>query len=213
MVKEIQIYVEGGGDKKDTKARIREGFSGSLKDIVQIARSKRIKWQIIICGSRNSAFSDFQNALEDHRDAFNLLLVDSEAPVKKTPWEHLKSRDNWESPGVDDNHCHLMVQAMEAWFIADIDPLKIFYGQGFKENSIPKSTNVETIHKDLLAPSLKAATSDTKSKGEYQKSKHASQLLKLLNVAKVRKESPNCDRLFTTLTQIMEDSSDNTGAE
>jgi len=193
MVKEIRIYVEVGGDKKDTKARIREGFSGFLKEIVQIARSKRIKWQIIICGSRNSAFSDFQNALSEHRDAFNLLLVDSEAPVKTTPWKHLKSRDNWNSPGVDDTHCHLMVQAMSAWFIADIDTLKNFDGQGFKENSIPKSTNVETIHKDLLDPSLKAATSDTKSKGEYQKIKHASQLLKLLNVAKVRKASPNCE--------------------
>lgn len=205
MVKEIRIYIEGGGDKKDTKARIREGFSGFLKDLVQIARSKRIKWQIIICGSRNSAFSDFQNALEDHPDAFNVLLVDSEAPVKKTPWEHLKSRDNWKSPGVDDHHCHLMVQAMEAWFIADIDTLKEFYGQGFKENSIPKSTNVETIHKDLLEPSLKAATRDTKSKGEYQKIQHASKLLALLNVAKIRQASSYCDRLFTTLAQIMED--------
>ena len=215
MVKEIRIYIEGGGDKKDTKARIREGFSGFLKDLVQIARSKRIKWQIIICGTRNSAFNDFQNALNAHPDAFNVLLVDSEAPVKKTqtPWEHLKSRDNWDSPGVDDHHCHLMVQAMEAWFIADIDTLKEFYGQGFKENSIPKITNVETIHKDLLEPSLKAATRDTKSKGEYQKIKHASQLLNRLNVTKVRKASTYCDRLFTTLIQIIEDSSDNTDTE
>lgn len=141
-------------------------------------------------------------------------LVDSEAPVvKKTPWEHLKSRDNWEPPGVDDNHCHLMVQTMEAWFIADIDTLKKIYGHGFKENLIPKSTNVETIDKDLLERSLKAATRDTKSKGEYQKLQHASQILKLLNVAQVRKASPYCDRLFTTLTQIIEDSSDNTDTE
>ena len=31
MVKEIRIYIEGGGDKKDTKKAIRLGFSEFLK--------------------------------------------------------------------------------------------------------------------------------------------------------------------------------------
>jgi hypothetical protein len=203
MVKEIRIYIEGGGDKKETKARIREGFSGFLQDVVKIAQSKRIKWKIIICGSRNDTFRNFKNALEDHSDAFNVLLVDSEAPVKKSPWEHLKSRDNWDTPGIDDTHCHLMVQTMEAWFIADIDTLKKFYGQGFRENLIPRNTDVEKIDKDSLERKLKEATQNTKSKGEYQKIQHASDLLKKLDAAKVRKASQYCDRLFTTLAQIM----------
>jgi hypothetical protein len=126
--------------------------------------------------------------LEDYPDAFNILLVDSEAAVNKPPWDHLKSRDNWDSPSVDDTHCHLMVQAMEAWFIADIDTLKKFYGQGFRENSIPRNPNVEKIDKDSLEPSLKEATRNT-VKGEYQKIQHASKLLELLNVAKVREAS------------------------
>jgi hypothetical protein len=96
-----------------------------------------------------------------------------------------------------------MVQAMEAWFMADIDTLKNFYGQGFKEKAIPKKSNVETIEKDLLEPNLKAATRDT-SKGEYQKIKHASKLLGMLDVDKVRKASSECDRIFTTLTELME---------
>lgn len=206
MVKEIRIYIEGGGDDRDTKRQIRQGFSGFLKDLVQMARNKRIKWDIIVCGSRNNAFRSFKNALEDYPDAFNVLLVDSEAAVKvnQPSWEHLKSKDNWDSPGVNNTHCHLMVQAMEAWFIADLDTLKRFYGQGFRENYIPKNTNVEKIDKDLLEPSLKEATRNT-SKGEYQKIQHASKLLELLDVAKVRKAAPNCDRLFTTLTKIMEE--------
>jgi hypothetical protein len=203
MVGEIRIYIEGGGDGKNTKALIRQGFSSFLKKLVQIAQSKRIKWQIIICGSRNNAFSNFKNALEDHPDAFNILLVDSEAPVQTSPWEHLKLRDNWDSPGVDDTHCHLMVQMMEAWFIADLDTLKKFYGQGFRENLIPKNPNVEEIEKDSLERKLKEATQNTKSKGEYQKIHHASDLLKKLDAAKVRKASHHCDRFFTTLAQIM----------
>ena len=204
MVKEIRIYIEGGGDSKDTKAQLRGGFSNFFKELVQVARSKQIKWNITVCGSRNNAFRDFKNALADHPNAFVILLVDSEAPVKQPPWEHLKSRDNWDSPGVDDTHCYLMVQVMEAWFMADIDTLKTFYGQGFKENAIPKNINVETIEKDSLEPNLKVASRDTKSKGEYQKIQHASKLLEMLDVDKVRKASSECDRMFATLTALME---------
>ena len=204
MVKEVRIYIEGGGDGKNTKQLLRGGFSIFFNELVQAARSKQIKWNIILCGSRNNAFRDFKNALAAHPNAFIILLVDSEAPVKQPPWEHLKSRDNWDSPGVDDTHCYLMVQAMEAWFMADIDTLKNFYGQGFKDNAIPKNRNVEMIEKDLLEPSLKAATRDTKSKGEYQKIQHASKLLEMLDVGKVRKASSECDRIFTTLTELME---------
>ena len=207
MVNEVRIYIEGGGEGKNTKALVRQGFSSFFKELVQVAQSKKIKWNITLCGSRNNAFRDFKNALEDRPNAFIILLVDSEAPVKlkQRPWEHLKSRDNWDSPaGVDETHCYLMVQAMEAWFMADIDTLKIFYGQGFKENAIPKNTNVEMIEKDLLERSLKAARRDTKSKGEYKKIQHASKLLEMLDVDKVRKASAECDRIFTTLTELME---------
>ncbi|MEH2296253.1 DUF4276 family protein [Nostoc sp.] len=204
MVTEVRIYIEGGGDGKNTKALIRQGFSQFLKSLVEIAKSQKIKWDITICGSRNNAFRDFRNALKSHPEAFNMLLVDAEAPVSTlSPWEHLKFRDNWDEPsGVDDSHCHLMVQAMEAWFISDMATLKKFYGQGFKENSIPKNANVEIIDKDSLEPRLKAATRST-TKGEYQKIKHASKLLELLEVDTVRKASPYCDRIFTTLTEIM----------
>jgi hypothetical protein len=206
MVKGIRIYIEGGGDNKDTKARLRKGFRGFFTELVQVACSKKIKWDIILCGSRNNAFRDFKIALAAHPDAFVILLVDSEAPVvKQSPWEHLKSRDNWDAPaGVDETHCYLMVQTMEAWFMADIDTLKKFYGQGFKENAIPKNINVETIDKNSLERSLEAASRDTKSKGEYQKIQHASKLLEMLDVDKVRKASLECDRIFTTLTQFME---------
>ncbi len=204
MVTKVRIYIEGGGDGRETKSSIRQGFSKFLKPLVEIAKSQNIEWNIIMCGSRNNAYRDFRNALTSHPEAFNVLLVDAEASVNtQFPWEHLKFRDNWDRPlGVDDSHCHLMVQTMEAWFISDIATLKTFYGQGFQENAISKNANVETIDKDSLARSLNTATRST-TKGEYQKIKHASKLLQLLDVDKVRKASPSCDRVFTTLTEIM----------
>ncbi|MBD2628869.1 DUF4276 family protein [Trichormus variabilis] len=214
MVKEVRIYIEGGGDSQKTKSLIRQGFSQFFKPLVELAKSKNIKWNITICGTRNNAFRDFKNALKSHPDAFNVLLVDAEAPVKiNSPWEHLKFRDNWDKPaGVDDDNCHLMVQTMEAWFIADIETLKKFYGQGFKENAIPKNANVETIAKDNLEPTLKTATANT-TKGEYHKIQHAYKLLELLDVDKVRQASPYCDRLFTTIISKMTISTSNTDAE
>lgn len=202
MVKEIRIYIEGGGDSHKTKSFIRQGFSQFFKELVNEAKNNKIKWNITICGTRNNAFRDFKNALKSHPNAFNILLVDAEAPVKKnSPWEHLKLRDNWDKPaGVDDDNCHLMVQTMEAWFIADIATLKKFYGQGFKESGIPKTTNVETIAKDDLERILKTATVGT-TKKEYHKINHAYQLLESLDVTKVRQSSPYCDRLFNTLKE------------
>jgi len=202
MVKEIRIYIEGGGDKKDTKKAIRIGFSEFLKDLRQIAQKKRIRWQIIICGSRQNAFEDFKNALKAHPNAFNVLLVDAEAPVNSSACQHLKQRDNWNLTNIDDEQCHLMVQTMEAWLIADVDALKKFYGKGFQENAIPKNPNVEQIDKQQLEPCLTVATRKT-SKGKYHKIQHASKLLALLNVDKVRTASSHCNRIFTTLTQKM----------
>jgi len=204
MVKEIRIYIEGGGDSNNTKALIRRGFSQFFQELVQLARSKNIKWSITVCGSRNNTFRDFKNALKSHPNSSNILLVDAEAPVDKnhTPWEHLNQRDKWTQLEIDNIYCHLMVQTMEAWIIADIETLKKFYGKGFKENAIPKTSDVEKIEKSTLASSLKEATRNT-SKGEYQKIKHAAKLLEMLDVKKVRQASDYCNRLFETLEAMI----------
>lgn len=203
MVREIRIYVEGGGDSRDQKARIREGFSSFLSELSTLARGRRIRWQIIACGSRNDAYQNFQIALRTHSDAFNVLLVDAESPVQNTPWQHLFHRDNWHQPGVTDEHCHLMTQMMEAWFVADIATLRSYYGQGFNQNPIPNNPNVEDISKQTLEAALKTATRNT-SKGEYHKMKHGPAILAQLEVARVRAAAVHCDRLFTTLIKKIE---------
>ena len=52
MVDEIRIYVEGGGDGKNTKAAFHEGMSRFLIELRQMAQAKKTKWKIIVCGSR-----------------------------------------------------------------------------------------------------------------------------------------------------------------
>lgn len=63
------------------------------------------------------------------------------------------------------DQCHLMVQTMEAWFIADADTLAQFYGQHFNRNSLPGAKDVETIDKSRIEKALDAATRHT-TKGE-----------------------------------------------
>lgn len=202
MVSEIRLYIEGGGDSKDTKAFLREGFSGFLKDLVSIARSKRIQWRLVLCGPRNAAFDAFKTSIRQNPQAFNVLLVDSEAPVETTTWAHLRARDQWEVSNLTDDHCHLMAQAMEAWFVSDISALAEFYGDGFHRNSIPGQQNAEQIPKANLEPALKMATRNTQ-KGEYRKGDHAPKLLALIDPVIVRRASRHCDRIFTVLTAMM----------
>ena len=106
MVKEVRIYVEGGGDGSHTKAKVRIGFSGFLKDLITIARSKNIKWQIIACGSRETAKDKFFKAQQDYPDAYNVLLVDSESQVKTAPFRHLSDQDGWNLQESHNEQCH-----------------------------------------------------------------------------------------------------------
>lgn len=205
MVSEIRIYVEGGGEQASAKAHIRMGFHQFLRDLNTLARSKRIRWAIVACGSRTSTFADFMNALKSHPDAFNVLLVDSEGPVdpQYLPWAHLAQRDSWRKPtGCVDDQCQLMVQTMEHWLIVDREALKRFYGQGFHENSLPSAPDVEQIDRHLLMSNREAATRGTQ-KGVYHKIQHGSQLLEQIDPAKVRDAAPHCRRLFTILTDKM----------
>jgi hypothetical protein len=203
VVSEVRIYVEGGGDDKEGKARLREGFGHFLDDLRAMARRGQIKWQIIICGPRHAAYRNFQHALEDHPDAFNVLLIDSEGPVSDMPWLHLYRQDKWSSLDTTDEQCHLMVQMMEAWLIADVEALRGFYGPNFNVNPIPNNPNVEEIPKQTLVSALQAATRKT-TKGEYHKVRHSPKILARLDVAKVRNAASHCDRLFKTLVGKLE---------
>lgn len=73
MVTEIRLYIEGGGNTKNTKALLRSGFSQFFQSFITKARDRKIRWNITVCGSRNDTYRDFTNALIDYPDACNLL--------------------------------------------------------------------------------------------------------------------------------------------
>jgi hypothetical protein len=198
-VKEIRIYVEGGGDK-DSKARLREAFSRFLSEPRVHAQSRGIAWRVIPCGSREDTYDAFRRGIRHHAGSAVLLLVDAESPVAGTERQHLMTQDRWDLSFAADDSIHLMTQLMESWFVADRDALARFYGQGFAAASIPTRKNVEEIPKADVEKALKEATRNTQP-GTYHKTRHAPKILESLDPATVRARAPRCERLFQHLAQ------------
>lgn len=206
MSPEIVVYIEGGGDQKETRAKLRRGFEAFFDETKQRALEKGIQLRILLCGGRNCAIDDFQVALLKHPDALSLLLVDSEGPVTcASPREHLRRQgcDPGQRERVADDRCHLMVQTMEAWLIADRERLAEYFGKGFHEKSLPKNPNVEQIDKQALAKSLQNAAKRTSKKG-YDKTRDAPRILERIRASMVRAKARHCDRLFKTLTECID---------
>jgi len=196
----VRVYVEGGGDYKhtDNATACRRGFQELFAKLGLPERRLRV----VACGSRRQTFNDFRKAaLEDPTD-FVILLVDSEGPVDvPSSWDHLHARDGWQRPDdAIDEQAHLMVQCMEAWFLADPDALIKFYGQGFLAGSLPAQPNIEQIPKRSLLPALKHASKQT-TKGSYHKTRHAFALLAVIDPGRLRVASLHAARLFDVLVQ------------
>jgi hypothetical protein len=158
-------------------------------------------FSVVASGSRNDAFHDFRDALKRHPDDYNVLLVDSEEPVTGSAWHHLRDRqgDNWHRPATaSEDQAFLMVQVMEAWFLADKEVLADYYGQGFLAGSLPGQPNIELVTKLEVFSSLQHASRNTQ-KGEYHKTRHGFDLLELIDPNRVRAASIHANRLLGVL--------------
>ena len=199
----VAIYMEGGGDGKSAKAAIRQGMDALLRPLKDAARAKALHWKVVPCGARNEAFRGFQNAVGKRDYAIVVLLVDAEGSVNGAPRSHLQSRDGWDMGFAHKDTIHLMVQVMETWIVADPDALSTYYGQNFNGNVLPRAANLEQVSKADVTQTLDQATKHT-TKGCYHKIKHASDLLKRINVERVKKRCPHCARLFDKLGPMID---------
>ena len=158
--------------------------------------------RVIACGSRSEAFDDFKDG---HREAgaVAILLVDSEEPVTAySPWQHLQHRDGWiQPPDTEDDQCHLMVQVMESWFVADRETLAAYYGSDFRSSAIPQWPEVEGVPKGDVLSELRRATRNT-TKGSYRKGRHGFEILGRLDPNKVTTASPHAKRFVDALKKF-----------
>lgn len=191
----VSIFVEGAGHTNELSRSCRRGFAQFFKN----AGLSGAMPKVVACGSRENTYSRFRAELTTNSTA--MLLVDAEAPVTAPgPWQHLKDIDGWDRPvGATDNHCHLMVQAMESWFLADRAGLASFYGQGFRVQDLPQNSNIEAVSKPDTLNGLAQATRGTR-KGSYKKGVDSFQILEKLDPIKVRAASAYADRFMQSLS-------------
>ncbi len=232
-MKEIAIYVEGGGDTAQQKAELRNGFDQLLGAVKQAARDKRIGWKLVPSGSRNSTHQAFNNALENARPGtLCVLLVDSEGPLPaestkptsendeaRNAWEHavavvrrdhLRNRDGWSLDQGRPEQIHLMVQCMESWLVADPAGMRDYYKKDFHPDRLPVRPNLEEEPKAEVYRKIAVATRET-SKKEYSeanksKIKHASKILAAISATVVERRCPR----FATFTSWLKRSIDET---
>ena len=129
---------------------------------------------------------DFRLAEKSHPECLNLLLIDSDVPLT----------DEAHRP-----HRYFMVQIMECWFLADREALAKYFGKEFNPKALPGNRDIESILKADVESGLDDATRNC-SKGKYRDGKvvHGRELLGRINCEKVRRASPECDRLFQALS-------------
>ena len=194
----VRIYVEGGGDRAEQKNRLRKGFQEFFKKAGLAGNLP----EVIACGSRAKAYDRFSNTV-DNKKYTALLVVDAEERVRAPKaWQHLKDRDDWDRPkAATDDQCHLMVQVMESWFLADLDALESYFDQGFKRSALPQNPKIEEVPKLDIETGLRQATRDTK-KGRYHKGNHSFDLLGKIDPAKVRRKSPYAKRFLCVLKRM-----------
>ena len=199
MVKEIRVYFEGDD-------ALRKGFNNFLKSEIDLARQRGLGFNLIAGSSTAETIKDFMTAARAHKDAINIVLIDSDKPDNGNLIADLKQRESWDTEvgaEIQDEQIHFMVQVMESWFLADRDALKKYYGQGFREGRLPDNqNNVEQISKSDVNDGLKNATRHT-AKKKYHKTQHAPDLLSNLDVDKVRCNAPSCNRLFHSLRSLI----------
>lgn len=196
MVK-VRIFVEGGRGSRAADAPLREGFQRFFSKMDPAC----IKPTLVVETAKDgpATLEKFRMALAEGRDEFLILLVDSEEAVAagRSPWQHLRLRGDSKlqrPSGATDDQAHLMVQCMEAWFLADPDALEAHFGRGFLRNSLPSSHDVEPVEKTRVLDALDHATKRT-SKGPYKKLRDDGAMLARIGPEKVCKASRHAESL------------------
>jgi hypothetical protein len=192
----VTIYIEGGGDRREGKARCREAF-------VELFRKLGLKKQPSAnpYGGRQKTFDAFKHENSNAGD-FIALLVDSEESMDnlEATWAHLANRDQWQKPeNATDDQVLMMTTCMETWIVADRETLKSHYGQHLQESALPVLHQLETRGRGDVQQNLGQATQNCKNK--YQKGNRSFEILAKLDPAVLGQHLPSFVRVRSILTK------------
>ena len=184
MVAEVRIHYEGA-------PQLKEGLHSFLGKLAFGGYSRQCRVRFIAGTGRDDTIHDFRDAMKTHPSSWNVLLIDSEGPDDGRLFARLHL------PVAQEESVFWMVQLMETWFVADIQALKRFYGQGLREAQLLIKRDMERVPKKDVLRWLEHATKATQ-KGKYDNVDHATHLLGLIDPDLVQKVCPNCRRISET---------------
>jgi len=190
----IRLYVEGGGP--GSYAKCRRAFKALFLKVVP---DKEVT--VIACGARDDALSDFGLALSQRPHENLYVLIDSEAPVVDGhgPIRHLQAEGK-QVRGAQEAQVHLMVECMEAWFLADRSCLRTYYGNRLDEGALPGNPNIEAVNKTEVLRGLARAARNTPKK-RYDKGRDSFELLSRIDPSTLRRAAAHAERLFAAAEQ------------
>ena len=199
MVSRVVIHFEGAKD-------LREGFVKLFGNHIERARQKRIHFDMIAGGSNAETVKDFLRSCRRNPSDLNVLLIDSEgsAPSAAEAIRALRSRSYWDANAApDDGQLNFMVQAMEAWFIADPQAMARYFRNGFAVGRLPHPQNAESASPNELTDSINQALRAIggRRRQKYDKVRDGAQLLARVNEATVRRNCPSFRRLTDFLSR------------
>lgn len=185
MNRSVTVYIEGGGDSSDARAQLRAGFDALFRPQKERAAQNRVSLKFVCCGPRNEAHATFVNFRRRTPSDVAGLLVDSESPIdtQKDVTTHLAKRDGWSFDDAQKLNVRLMVEAMEAWILADLNAVQ----EWFKAEITLAAKKTDLIEKAKLVEHLDAAAgaadkaAKRPKKRRYGKLTDAPALLKRLN--------------------------------
>lgn len=206
-IAEVCIYLEGSGPKREQQARCRKAFQELCKKMGYEGKMPTFK----ASGTREQAYEDFKNALKRNPQAINILVVDSEDPVKNlspdphsdTAWIHLNLRDGWIRPtDTQPYQALIMATSMETWIATDKEALKNFFGKDFQENALPSLPTIETQHRKDIFHKLEHATRNCTKK--YQKGDTSFKILETLDPKTLHQHLTQFQRLKAALDIVLD---------
>ncbi|PZS04121.1 MAG: hypothetical protein DLM69_02200 [Candidatus Chloroheliales bacterium] len=216
----VVVFFEG--DSQPSSSRQTRTLARALEQFLRRALSEKAEikdlarcnievedLEVRSCGSDASAVKDFATEFVRGRvggKSFIMLLVDSDEYVPAIPdtgaLNHIqrkfKSGGRSRLPAaVQPDQVHLMVQAMEAWFIADLDALEKYYGKRLK-----KLDDIVEIERTPRPKSrLKAAAQAIRQ--DYDEIEDGRELLARVRIRQLESRCPNFKRLLDKLWEVL----------
>ena len=102
-----------------------------------------------------------------------------------------------------DDQIHFMVQAMEAWFIADRQALTRYFGRDFNTNALPSPQSAESTSPNELVAAIRNGLRRGSRRRDYDKVSDGLKLLQSIDEDTVSQRCPHFKRLMTFLDQAL----------